>query len=73
MVFAIHQQETPIGIHMSPPSYNPYHHPPLPTFKVVTKHHLRVPCITQQTPAGYLFYIWFLKINTTYMQSLLGK
>ena len=58
MVFAIHQYESAIGIHMSPPSK----HPPtslLTLFlQVVTEHQIWVPCFIHQTYTAYLFYIW---------------
>ena len=31
---------------------------PIPPLLVVTEHQLWVPCFIQQTPTGYLFYIW---------------
>ena len=58
MTSAIHQHELAIG------RYDPSVLNFLPTFllipffSVVTKHQLWVPCIIQQIPTGYLFYIW---------------
>ena len=57
MVFAIHQHESAIGIHV-PPLPNPsLTSLPTPSQQVVTEHRLWVPYIMPQTPTGYLFYI----------------
>jgi len=60
--FAIRQQESAIGIHVSPPHR---HHPepppsclPTPSLRVLTEHQLWVPCFMHRTPTGCLFYLW---------------
>ena len=58
MIFAIHQQESAIGMHVSP-------HPETPPTSLLTlflyvvpEHWLWVPCFMHQTHTGPLFYIW---------------
>ena len=62
MVFAIHQYESAIGIHVSPPSWTSWTTPrtslPTSSLWVVTEHQLWVPCFMHQTCTGHLFYIW---------------
>ena len=44
---------------MSPPSCTPSHLPHPPPLQVVTERWFQAPCITLQTPTGYLFYRWY--------------
>ena len=53
MVFAIHQYEPAIGIHVSPLS-----HLCTLSLQVVTEYRLCVSCIIHQTHTGYLFHMW---------------
>ena len=59
MASAIYQHESAIGIHM-PPSLLSL--PPIsffiPSLWVIVEYQLWIPCIIQQIPNGYLFYIW---------------
>ena len=54
LVSAVHQHESAIGIHMSPPSL-----PPIPPLWVVTEHQIELPELHQQLLTGYLFCIWY--------------
>ena len=56
LVFAIHQHESAIGIHTSPPSWISL--PPHPTPLDCDRALVWVPWVTQYIPTGYLFYIW---------------
>ena len=54
LVFAIHQHESAIGIHLSPPSWNSFPH--LTPFYPSSCHRAAgwAPCITKQIPISYL-------------------
>ena len=58
MVFAIHQCELAIGIHVFPhPEIAPTYLPTL-ALQVVTERWPWVPCVIHQTHTGYLYYRW---------------
>ena len=58
LVSAIHHHESATGIHMSPPSWNTPHLLRHPTPLGCHRTQGWTPCVAQQTPTCYLFYIW---------------
>ena len=62
MVSAIHQHKSAVGIHMSPP----FQPPPHPTSLGCHRAPVWAPCVVQQIPSGYLFYIRHVCSNATH-------
>ena len=54
MVFAIHQRESTIGVHMSPKSWTPLHLP----FPLCPSRLSQSICFMHRTCTSHLFYIW---------------